>query len=99
MLAVFYHSIPDSTENADNKKPSFPYETGESWVFLYYSKHVLGAVGRNRTGDLHITNVLLYQLSYNGEDAYSNKQFGNFASVNPIFLSNSCSRHPNQSAW
>ena len=33
--------------------------------------HVLGAVGRNRTGDLHITNVLLYQLSYNGEDQYS----------------------------
>ena len=26
-----------------------------------------GAVGRNRTGDLRITNALLYQLSYNGE--------------------------------
>lgn len=26
-----------------------------------------GAAGRNRTGDLRITNALLYQLSYNGE--------------------------------
>jgi hypothetical protein len=26
-----------------------------------------GAAGRNRTGDLRITNALLYQLSYSGE--------------------------------
>ena len=28
-----------------------------------------GAVGRTRTGDLLITNQLLYQLSYNGGSA------------------------------
>ena len=30
------------------------------------AKFVSGAVGRTRTGDLLITNQLLYQLSYNG---------------------------------
>jgi hypothetical protein len=33
-----------------------------------------GAVGRNRTGDLFVTSELLYQLSYNGDDAYSIKE-------------------------
>ncbi len=28
---------------------------------------IVGAAGRNRTGDLRITNALLYQLSYSGE--------------------------------
>ena len=28
-----------------------------------------GAAGRNRTGDLRITNALLYQLSYSGDKA------------------------------
>jgi hypothetical protein len=28
---------------------------------------IIGAGGRNRTGDLRITNALLYQLSYAGE--------------------------------
>ena len=27
-----------------------------------------GAAGRNRTGDLRITNALLYQLSYSGNE-------------------------------
>ena len=34
-----------------------------SW---YGVKRVIGADGRNRTGDLRITNALLYQLSYIG---------------------------------
>jgi hypothetical protein len=29
--------------------------------------YLYGAAGRNRTGDLRITNALLYQLSYSGE--------------------------------
>ena len=28
-----------------------------------------GAAGRNRTADLRITNALLYQLSYSGNEA------------------------------
>ena len=41
-----------------------------------------GADARNRTGDLHITNVLLYQLSYIGDDAYSSKDSPKLASTN-----------------
>ena len=45
-----------------------------------------GAVGRNRTGDLLITNQLLYQLSYNsilkGEELYLRaRQRGNVVAV------------------
>ena len=34
---------------------------------LAYLLESTGAAGRNRTGDLRITNALLYQLSYSGE--------------------------------
>ena len=47
----------------DNKKPASPREeTGfeTSWYFLLLCS---GAACRNRTGDLFITNELLYQLS------------------------------------
>ena len=54
---------------------------------------VRGADARNRTGDLHITNVLLYQLSYIGEDQHSSKELPKLASAKPILLKN----HP--SAW
>ena len=34
------------------------------WAFLLF----IGAADRNRTGDLRITNALLYQLSYSGNE-------------------------------
>ena len=34
---------------------------------LAYLIDSIGAAGRNRTGDLRITNALLYQLSYSGK--------------------------------
>jgi hypothetical protein len=48
-------SVPET----QNKKAS-PEE-------LAYLLDPTGAAGRNRTGDLRITNALLYQLSYSGE--------------------------------
>jgi hypothetical protein len=36
-------------------------------IFLRVSEAYPGAAGRNRTGDLRITNALLYQLSYSGK--------------------------------
>ena len=47
-----------------------------------------GAVGRNRTGDLLITNQLLYQLSYNSEVAdyigqSASRQSGRWFNVMP----------------
>ena len=86
MVAVFHRFIPDYAENADVKKPSLPYENGLIWVFPYYILRILGAVGRNRTGDLHITNVLLYQLSYNGEDPHSTNNAQNLLVSTRTFL-------------
>jgi hypothetical protein len=40
---------------------------------LQVSEAQLGAAGRNRTGDLRITNALLYQLSYSGKLANNYK--------------------------
>ena len=37
--------------------------------------HILGAGERSRTLDLRITNALLYQLSYTGENADSSMGF------------------------
>ena len=43
-------------------------EADEAWasIFAYSTLISIGAVDRNRTYDLLITNQLLYQLSYNG---------------------------------
>jgi hypothetical protein len=35
-------------------------------AYIAVSLGITGAAGRNRTGDLRITNALLYQLSYSG---------------------------------
>jgi hypothetical protein len=51
-----YNNVTQQKTRAPVKKAGF--ETACCRVL-----HILGADCRNRTGDLHITNVLLYQLS------------------------------------
>ena len=61
-------ALHEANSELESKK-DLPAEACKSLIFLLIS----GADARNRTGDLHITNVLLYQLSYIGDDAYSSK--------------------------
>ena len=67
------------TGRTESKK-DLPAEACKSLIFLLIS----GADARNRTGDLHITNVLLYQLSYIGDDAYSSKNYPKLPSANSL---------------
>ena len=48
-----------------NAKSTCDSGSGPAWQVL-----LNGAAGRSRTGDLRITNALLYQLSYSGVGAH-----------------------------
>jgi hypothetical protein len=63
MVAGFGRFMPVIANSTDVKKPPSPYEVGV-WRFLpAFAGLNPGAACRNRTGDLFITNELLYQLS------------------------------------
>ena len=66
-----------------NKKPSMKL----GFFGYFHTAEFFGAADRNRTGDLRITNALLYRLSYSGstpgnpdEEPYSSKQPDKLAS-------------------
>ena len=76
-------------EMAKEKKKGLHAEACNPLILILNS----GAADRNRTGDLRITNALLYRLSYSGsttgdpdEEPYSSKQPAKLASPTLQFL-------------
>lgn len=54
-----------SCANAPDPIPYIPFERKSS-LPVYIRQTASGATGRDRTGHLHVTNVLLCQMSYSG---------------------------------
>ena len=66
LLSRVTQRLHEQAEDEDKKKGLQAYACNP---FLYYCN--TGAADRNRTGDLRITNALLYRLSYSGETCAS----------------------------